>query len=111
MNARIQRNSVRARPGVDTGGRLAAPDAAFDGIEAQRLAVALDGTADRAQFAAAGKRTAQRLKCDAATPSLQQPGTERLSRVVAGRADGERKRRREIERVETDFALNLLFVI
>jgi hypothetical protein len=33
LNARIQRNSVRTLPGVDTGGRLAAPDAALDGIE------------------------------------------------------------------------------
>ena len=74
------------------------------------MAVALDATADRAQLAAAGKRAAQRLKCDAASPCLQQPGTERLSRVVAGRADGERKRRREIERVETDFTLDVLFV-
>jgi hypothetical protein len=34
LNARIQRNAVRARPGVDTGGDLAAADLALDGIEA-----------------------------------------------------------------------------
>ena len=68
-------------------------------------------TADRAQFAAARQRAAQRLKRDAAAPALQQSGTERLGRIVPRRTDGERKCRREIERVEADFALDVLFVV
>jgi hypothetical protein len=84
---------------------------ALDGVERQRLAVAFDGTAHRAQLAAAGKRAAQCLKPDAAVPALQQPEAERLRRIASGSADDKRKCRREIERVEADFALHVLFVV
>ena len=90
---------------------FAAADPALDGVEGQRLAVALDRTADRAQLAAARQRAAQRLKRDMAAPALQQPGTERLGRVVPGSANGERKCRREIKRVEADFALDIPFAV
>ena len=80
-------------------------------VEGQRLAVAFDRAADRAQFDAAGKRAAQRLKRDAAAPALQQSGAERLGRVVPRGADRKRKGRRKIERVEADFALDVPFAI
>ena len=111
LDACIERNSVGARPGVDGRGRLAAADPALDGVEGQRLAVAPDRAADRAQFAAARQRAAQRLKRDLAAPALQQSGSERLGRVVARRTDGERKGRRKIERVETDFAVDVSFAV
>ena len=110
LNPRIQRNSIRRRFRVDAGGRLAAADGALDGIERQRLAVALDGAADRPQFAAARKRAAQRLKRDMAAPALQQPGAERLGRIAPGGADRERECRRKIERVEAEFAFDVAFL-
>ena len=47
----------------------------------------------------------------APAPALQQPDTERLRRIMAGRADRERKGRREIERVEADFAVDRLLLV
>src|SRR6202043_717817 len=107
FDARVERNSIRARFGVDIGDHLAAAEPALDGIEGQRLAVAPDRAADRAQFGAARQRAAQRLKRDAAAPAAQQSVPQRLGRVVTGGADGEREGRRKIERVEADFALDL----
>ena len=71
--ARIQRKAVRGRPGVDTGARLTAADAALEGVEHQRLTVTLDRTADGAQLGAARNEAAQRLKRDMAAPTLHEP--------------------------------------
>jgi hypothetical protein len=106
---RIQRNSIRRGFRVEAGGCFAAADGALDGVERQRLAVALDRTADRPQFAAAGKRAAQCLKRDMAAPALQQPGTERLSRIAPRGTDGKCKYRRDVKRVEADLAFDIAF--
>ena len=77
-------------------------------VEGQRLAVALEGAADRPQFAAARQHAAQRLKRDLAAPAFHKSRAERLRRIVAGGADRERKGRREIERIEADFAVDVV---
>ena len=82
---------------------LAAADLALDGVEGQRLAVALDDAAHRLQFAAARQQAAQRLKRDPAAPALRQPGAERLGGIVSGGADRQRKGRRQRELVERRF--------
>ena len=91
LDLRIQRHAVGARPGVDGRGRVTASDLALDGIEGQRLAVALDGAADGTHLAAARQRAAQRLKRDLAAPTLQQSGAERFVGIMSGGADRQRK--------------------
>src|SRR5213076_2102904 len=69
--ARVQRNPVRTWLRIHAGGDIAAADLAFDGIEAQRLAVAPDHPAHRLQLASARQQAAQRLKRDPAAPSAR----------------------------------------
>src|SRR5580698_8564347 len=100
MNARVQRNSVGGRFRLDIGRYLAAADSALDGLKAQRLSVALHGTADRPQFGPSRKRAAQCLKRNVAAPTLGDARAERLGRIPPRRADGKCKCRRQIETVE-----------
>jgi hypothetical protein len=69
--ARVQRQTARGLSRVDTAAHLASADAALDAVDHQRLAVALEGTADRAQFAAARQDAAQCLKCNLPAPAFQ----------------------------------------
>src|SRR6185369_2311944 len=85
-------------------------DLALDGIEAQRLAVALDHAAHRLQFAAARQQAAQRLKRYSAAPPLREPGAKRLGGIVSGGAERERKGRRQRQLLGADVALDLLLL-
>ena len=83
LNARIERNSVGAGSGVDTGARLAAADAALDGVECQRLAVALDRSrspgATRRRPAA--RRAAPETRYGRASPSTARNRAARRHRA------------------------------
>ena len=57
-----------------------------------------------------GSSAAQRLERDLAAPALHQPRAERLGGIMSGRADRQRKGRRQRELVEADLALDVFFV-
>src|SRR6185437_5695522 len=62
------------------------------------------------QFHASRELSPQRLKSDLAAPTFQQARPQRLRPVLTARSDRKRKGRPEIESIEADFAVNLLFI-
>src|SRR6185437_13613970 len=108
LNLGLQGNTVGGLLYVEASRGIAISDFPFHRIERHRMAVSFDNAADGSQFNASRQHAAQRLECKLTAPTLRQ--AQRFCRSVSCGAEHKSKRRCEIERVHSDFAVYDVFV-
>ena len=110
LNVRIQGNTIGGLPYFKTRGGITIADLPLHRIERQGVIVTFEGAADRPYLHASRQCSAQRLECELSAPAFRQTGTQRLFGIVSRGADDKSKCRRQIERVQADFALDDVFL-